>query len=135
MELDQGQTSVELEGGSTRDIICDLLRRPFSSRNLTEQKAIVRMQQPTLKLQVKTRGRKFQESWYSKKGWLCASEMRKSLFCWLCLLFHPKSGRSSWTHTGYVNMHSFLSDCQKHEKSKGRMESYKMWKTFDNDYY
>jgi hypothetical protein len=92
MEIDQGQTSVESEGGSTRDIISDLLRRPFSSRNPTEQKAIVRMQRPTPKLQVMTRGRKFQESWYSKKDWLCASEMRKSLFCWPCLLFHSKSG-------------------------------------------
>ncbi len=44
MEIDQGQTSVESEGDSTRDIISDLLRRPFSSRNPTEQNAIVRMQ-------------------------------------------------------------------------------------------
>ncbi len=27
----------------------------------------------------------------------------------------------------------FLEDCQKHGKSRGHMESYKMWKTFDND--
>ena len=28
-------------------------------------------------------------------------------------------------------MHSFLSDCQKHEKAKLHMESYKTWKTFN----
>ena len=28
-------------------------------------------------------------------------------------------------------MHSFLSDCQKHEKAKSHMESYKTWKTFN----
>ena len=30
-------------------------------------------------------------------------------------------------------MHGFLSDCHKHEISKSHMESYKMWKTFEND--
>ena len=128
MEIEQGQSSVISE-----DVISDLLRRPFSIRNPTEQKAIVRMQQPRPKLQLMTRGRKFQQSWYTKKDWLCASETRKSLFCWPCLLFNSKSGRSTWTHAGYVNMHGFLSDCQKHERSKSHMESYKMWKTFDND--
>ena len=91
------------------------------------------MQQPTLKLQIMSRGRKFQESWYSEKDWLCTSETRKFLFCWPCLLFNSKSGRSTWTHAGYVNMHGFLSDCQKHERPKSHMESYKMWKTFQND--
>ena len=133
MEIDQGQSSVISEDSSTRDIIPDLLRRPFSIRNPTEQKAIVRMQQPRPKLQLMTRGRKFQESWYSKKDWLCASETRKSLFCWPCLLFNSKSGRSTWMHACYVNMHGFLSDWQKHERSKSHMESYKMWKTFEND--
>ena len=28
-------------------------------------------------------------------------------------------------------MQGFLSDCQKHEKAKSRMEAYKMWRTFD----
>ena len=67
MEIDEGQSSVISEDSSTRDIIPDLLRRPFSIRNPTEQKAIVRMQQPRPKLQLMTRKRKFQESWYSKR--------------------------------------------------------------------
>ena len=45
MEIEQGQSSVISE-----DVISDLLRRPFSIRNPTEQKAIVRMQQPRPKL-------------------------------------------------------------------------------------
>ena len=134
MEIAQGQSSVILsEDSSTKDVISDLLRRPFSIRNPSEQKAIVRVQQPRPKLQLMSRGRKFQESWYSKKDWLFASETRKSLFCWPCLLFNSKSGRSTWTHAGYANMHGFLSDCQKHERSKSHMESYKMRKTFQND--
>ena len=59
---------------------------------------------------------------------MCASEVRKSLFCWPCLLFNSKS--TTWTYTGYVNMHSFLSDCQKNEKAKPH-EYYKTWKTFN----
>ena len=133
MAIAQGQCSViSSEDSSMRNVISDLLRRPFSIRNPTEQKVIVRMQQPRPKLQIMSRGRKFQESWYSK-DWLCASETRKSLFCWPCLLFNSRSGRSTWMHAGYVNMHGFLSDCQKHERSKSQMESYKMWKTFQND--
>ena len=78
MEIDQDQSSVISEDSNTKDVISDLLRRPFSIRNATEQKAVVRMQQPRPKLQLMTRGRKFQESWYTKKDWLCVSETRKS---------------------------------------------------------
>ena len=28
-------------------------------------------------------------------------------------------------------MHSFLSDCRKHEKARSHLEAYKTWKTFD----
>ena len=46
MEIVQGECSVvSSEDSSMRDVICDLLKRPFSIRNLTERKAIVRMQQ------------------------------------------------------------------------------------------
>ena len=106
MEIGQGQSSVISEDSSTRDVISDLLIRPLRIRNRTEQKAIVRMQQPRPKLQLMTRGRKFEQSWYT--NWLCASKTRKSLFCWPYLLFNSKSGRFTRTHAGYVNMHGFL---------------------------
>ena len=97
MEIAQGQSSViSSEDSSTRDVTSDLLRRPFSIRNPTEQKAILRMQQPRPKLQIMSGSRKFQESWYSKKDWLWASATRKSLSCWPCLLFNSKSGRSMY---------------------------------------
>ena len=70
MEIGQGQSSVISEDSSTRDVISDLLISPFGIRNPTEQKAIVRMQQPRPKMQLMTRGRKFQQSWYTKKDWL-----------------------------------------------------------------
>ena len=129
MEIDHTQPSITSEGCSTRYIISELLQRPFSSQNATEQKKIVRMQQPMPKLLIKTRGRSFQKSWYTRKDWLCASETKKSLFCWPYLLFHPKSTTS--THTGYVNMHNLLSDCPKHERANSHMVAYKMLKTFD----
>ena len=78
MEIDQDQSGVISEDSNRRDVISDLLRRPFSIRNPIEQKAIVRMQQPRPKLQLMTRGRRFQKSWYTKKDWLCVSETRKS---------------------------------------------------------
>ena len=126
MEINPIQPSVS---DSTRDVIVDLLQKPFCSRNQSEQKAIACMARRMPKLLLKTGRRSFQESWYSRKNWLCASEVRKSLFCWPCLLFNSKS--TAWTYTGYVNMHSFLSDCQKHEKAKSNMECYKIWKTFN----
>ena len=133
MEIDQIQSSVSSEGQNNTDIICGLLQRPFSSRNTREQKEIGRMDRPMPNvLIIKTRARIFQQSWFTRKDWLCASIVMKSLFCWPCLLFCP--GKSStWTHTGYVNMHHFSCDCQKHEKAKSHMEAYKMWKTFDKD--
>ena len=64
MEIGQGQSSViSSEDSSARHKISDFLRRPFSIRNPSEQKAIVRMQQLRPKLQLMFRGRKFQESW------------------------------------------------------------------------
>ena len=93
MEIAQGQSSAISEDcSSTRDVISDLLISPFGIRNPTEQKAIVRMQQPRPKLQLMTRGGKFQSSWYTKKDWLCAGETRKSLFCWPYLRYNSKSG-------------------------------------------
>ena len=31
----------------------------------------------------------FQEVWYTKKDWLCATEDKERLFCWPCLFFRP----------------------------------------------
>ena len=108
MEIGQGQSIVISGERSTRDVISDLLISPFGIRNPTEPKTIVRMQQPRPKLQLMTRGGKFQQSWYTKKDWLCACETRNSLFCWPYLLCNSKSGRFTWSHAGYVIMHGFL---------------------------
>lgn len=45
--------------------------------------------------------------------------------------FNSKSNISN--NTGYMNMHSFLSDCQKHVKAKSNMESYTTWRKFSKD--
>ena len=134
MEIDQGQPSTSMSSETCRDMdmVAELLERPFSARNIGEQKLIVRMLRPTPKLAIKTRDRSIQESWYSRKDWLCGSRGKGRLFCWPCLLFCP--GKSStWAFTGYANMHSFSCDCQKHEKVKSHMEAYKQWKVFDRD--
>jgi hypothetical protein len=104
------------------DIIIYLLKKYFSVRAIGEQNTIVK-QRPTPKLTITSKGRAFQESWYAKKDWLCGSSALKKLFCWLCLLFSP--GKSlSWTKSGYNDMHCFLSDCKKHERSNSHMGAY-----------
>ena len=113
-----------------RDLVSQLSRKSFASRTVAEQKLIVQQHRPMPKLQLKTRGRVFQEEWYQRKDWLCGSEGMKGLFCWPCLLFRPGVSQT-WTETGYTNMHGFLCDCKKHEKASAHLGAYKMWKTFD----
>lgn len=110
------------------DIICDLHNKPFSVRQSGEQNIIVK-QRPMPNLQSTTGDRSFQESWYTKKDWLCGSLTKKVMFCWPCLLFCPGTS-SSWTKTGFRNMKGFLSDCKKHEKVKSHLAAYKTWKTY-----
>ena len=95
-----------------RDLVSQLSRKFFASRTVAEQKLILQQQRPMPKLQLKTKGRVFQEDWYQKKNWLCGSEGMKGLFCWPCLLFRLGASQT-WTETGYTNMHGFLSDCKK----------------------
>ncbi|CAB4035785.1 zinc finger MYM-type 1-like, partial [Paramuricea clavata] len=93
-----------------------------------EQNTIVK-QRPTPKLTITSKGRAFQESWYAKKDWLCGSSALKKLFCWPCLLFCP--GKSpTWTKSGYNDMHGFLSDFKKHERSNSHMGAFKTWKMY-----
>ena len=110
------------------DIVSDLLKKSFSARQPSEQNIIIN-QRPMPNLQVTTGDRSFQESWYTKKDWLCGSAEKKAMFCWPCLLFCPGTS-SSWTKTGFKNMKGFLSDCKKHEKAKSHMSAYKTWKTY-----
>ena len=113
-----------------RDLVSQLLKKPFAARNVAEQKLIVQQPRPVPNLKMKTKDRVFQFDWYAKKDWLCGSEDKQGLFCWPCLLFMPGMSQT-WTETGYSNMHSFLSDCKKHVKAKTHLEAYKTWKTFD----
>ena len=113
-----------------RDLVSQLSRKSFASRTVAEQKLIVQQHRPMPKLQLKTRGRVFQEEWYQRKDWLCGSEGMKGLFCWPCLLFRPGVSQT-WTETGYTNMHGFLCDCKKHEKASAHLGANKMWKAFD----
>ena len=62
-----------------RDLVSQLSRKSFASRTVAEQKLIVQQHRPMPKLQLKTRGRVFQEEWYQRKDWLCGSEGMKGL--------------------------------------------------------
>ena len=73
------------------DIISDMLKKPFSARQSGEQNIIV-TQRPMPNLQSTTGDRSFQESWYTKKDWLCGSFTcltKKAMFCWPCYCYAP----------------------------------------------
>ena len=110
------------------DIICELVKKPFSAWATAQQNIIVK-QKPTPDLSTLPIGKGFQMSWYSKKEWLCGSTFKHKMFCWPCLLFCPSTS-ATWTKTGYKNMRGFLSDCKKHENVKSHMNAFKTWKIF-----
>ena len=102
------------------DIICELVKKPFSAWATAQQNIIVK-QKPTPDLSTLPIGKGFQMSWYSKKEWLCRSTFKHKMFCWPCLLFCPSTS-ATWTKTGYKNMRDFLSDCKKYENAKSHMK-------------
>ena len=112
------------------DIISQLLEKSFAARTVGEQKDILQHKKPLPRLRVRTGRWIFQEEWYAKKEWLCGSSNLQRLFCWPCLLFCPGK-LIMWTRNGYADMHSFLSDCKKHERSSCHLEAFKQWRTLD----
>ena len=106
---------------SSRDTVSNLLRKSLTSRNVAEQKLMVREPRPMPQLQLKTGLRMFQGEWYAKKDWLCGSEEKNSLFCWPCLLFRP--GGFPILYRDRILMQNILSDCKKHKKSRFHLEA------------
>jgi hypothetical protein len=72
--------SGSMTASTEADIISDLLKKPFSTRQSGEQNIIV-TQRPMPNLQSTTGDRSFQVSWYTKKDWLCGSLTKKAMFC------------------------------------------------------
>ena len=87
------------------DIISDMLKKPFSARQSGEQNIIV-TQRPMPNLQSTTGDRSFQESWYTKKDWLCGSFTcltKKAMFCWPCYCYAPINVKPQrWGGRAYV---------------------------------
>ena len=115
---------------TNRDVVSELIHKSFLARGVAEQRLVVQQNRAKPKLAIRSHGRAFRQQWYEKKDWLCGSEVRQGLFCGPCLLFKPRVS-TTWTLVGFKNMKGFLSDCQKHEKSKSHMEAYKMLSTLD----
>eukprot|EP00795_Rhopilema_esculentum_P007622 gene7622-13434_t len=84
---------------SSWDTVSNLLRNSLTSRNVAEQKLMVREPRPMPPLQLKTGVRMFQGEWPGVS--------------------------QSWTETGYSNMQNILSDGKKHEKSRSHLGAYK----------
>jgi hypothetical protein len=98
--------SESMTASTEADIVSDLLKKAFSARQSGEQNIIV-MQRPMPNLQLTTGDRSFQESWYTKKDWLCGSLTKKPMFCWPCLLFCP--GTSSIMDEDWLQKYEGLS--------------------------
>ncbi|XP_041842116.1 zinc finger MYM-type protein 1-like isoform X2 [Melanotaenia boesemani] len=58
--------------------------------------------------------RSFCVSWFQRKEWLTASQAKKSLFCFPCLLF---GGDTAWTEQGVVDLKHLSDKIKKHECS------------------
>lgn len=64
--------------------------------------------------------RTFNKDWYNKKLWLTASVLKKSLFCFPCLLF---GGENVWTRTGYSDMKHLTAALSRHEVSVSHFDN------------
>ena len=68
-------TSSSSSNSVETDLVCELLRKPFSARNIIEKNLLVGQRpMPDLGHSLKNKGMGFQAMWYTKKKWLCASE-------------------------------------------------------------
>lgn len=97
-----------------------LLENPFSLLKQKEKLEIKRLgvYQPRdvrITQQDGKTTRTFHIIWFDKKPWLTVSEVKKSLFCFYCLLF---GGEDIWTQTGCRDLKHLSERIQKHESSQ-----------------
>ena len=110
LKVDKNLTTMNISCNLNGCIIEDLLITPFSRRNIENQTAIKKCEQPrpdlsdklfvTCNIKNKVCKRHFQKSYYDKHVWLSACEKLNKMFCWWCLLFATERG--VWT-TGFDN--------------------------------
>ncbi|XP_055602784.1 uncharacterized protein LOC129751357 [Uranotaenia lowii] len=119
-------------------IIDDILNRPFASRTMEEQMALVKMQvpQPDMKRLVTVirkknvlTTRRFYGKAYEVK-WVCGSEKLQKLFCWPCLLFTKPGDKGVWNKKGYSDVIHISASIKAHSSSKDHIENALSLQTF-----
>lgn len=81
----------------------------------------------TVKKGDKTGLRHFHPTLFKDVSWLTASEEKKSLFCFPCLLF---GGEKTWTHAGYKDINHLQQGIKSHSESRTHKQSSLAFKTF-----
>lgn len=110
------------------DIICSLLEVPFSRRSCHERTDIIFAGRPVPAVDILSTDKKhghsfsrsFKTSWYDSHDWLCGSFLRKSLFCWSCLLL-SNSRQNVWVSKGYTDLKNLSASLKKHETSRDHL--------------
>ena len=125
MEIDLSQSSTSTPLNGDRDIVFERFWSDLLAHEVKVSRKILHVCRNRCESfrSKQARDRTFQEYWYSRRDWLCGSVKNNRLFYGPCLLFRS-SKSSTWTFSGYTNMHSFAGDCQKHEGPKSRSKSH-----------
>ena len=101
-----------------------LIENKFSMLNDADKKKIVELgpDHPNVNIVQchKSQQRRFNETWYEKKGWLTASTSKSSLFCFYCLLF---GGDDAWTRNGVRDMKHLSERIRSHEASSSHIRN------------
>jgi hypothetical protein len=99
-----------------------LLTTPFQTLSDQEKLVITQLgpDHPNVSLiqKEKTQSRCFNADWYNRKPWLTASEIKKTLFCFNCLLF---CGDVSWTVHGISDLKHLSERIKSHEISSSHI--------------
>ncbi|XP_075213637.1 uncharacterized protein LOC142319849 [Lycorma delicatula] len=111
------------------DMVCQLIRIPFTRRSLFEKREILKKGRPTPSVQIghtdikagKLFSRYFSGGLYTSFSWLTVSEARCKIYCWPCILFPVK--KTMWNYDGYFDLKNLTRNASKHAKTKEHVMS------------
>lgn len=105
-------------------VVCDLLKKGFSTYSFQDKLDIIRNGRPTpdlkhLKTKVKSCNRYFNIEMYSSNQWLTGCENLCKLFCWPCVLFTNEKG--VWNKNGFSDLNNLHKVTKRHGKCEKRL--------------
>ena len=113
-------------------IVCDLLKKSFTSRDFTSKKIIVEKGRniPNLDItrKVKNYVRKFNNQMFIDNEWLTGCSAVQRVYCWPCLLFSNE--KNVWNTHGYNDVTNIHKAVKKHSISESHLQTSLSIKTF-----